>query len=468
MNSLGLGDPPSVERIARRVEANPTVGFKLDADISWTAEIVRELAGLDCVRTVDFKGRYGFEVEDVDALVAMYRAVLDAFPAALLEDPHDLPEIDAVLEPVRDRVSFDAPIARVSDITTRTINVKPSRIGGLRPLFEIYEHCAQHGIAMYGGGMGELGIARGQIELLASLFHPDARQRRRAVGVQRPRARPTGCRRARSSRPRSSRPASAGADGSGGVGQVRVGAPGARLRARRPVISSSSACAAASSSVSRSPRQLAELGKRASVRARAGADPQVLGDRAAQAQLGLVGAAERVREPCEEVLRPSRCRCRRGRRPGTAARSARASRRASSAASRSPSRVAASARYAEHVPVEAGGQLRRRRRPSARAAPARAGPGRPGPRRSGRPRPASDHGSAEAAACSTKLVAVESSAGARGPRARSRAGRAPATAPSGRRPRPASASASRPSASASAQRPSSCASVERQSGTYQR
>ena len=27
---------------------------------------------------------------------------------------------------------------------------------------------------MYGGGMGELGVARGQIELLAALFHPDA------------------------------------------------------------------------------------------------------------------------------------------------------------------------------------------------------------------------------------------------------------------------------------------------------
>ena len=104
----------------------------------------------------------------------MYRAVLDAFPSALLEDPHDLPEIDAVLEPVRDRVAFDAPITRVSDITTRVINVKPSRIGGLRPLFEIYEHCAANGIAMYGGGMGELGIARGQVELLASMFHPDA------------------------------------------------------------------------------------------------------------------------------------------------------------------------------------------------------------------------------------------------------------------------------------------------------
>jgi hypothetical protein len=174
VNSLGLGDPPSVDGIARRVALNPTVGFKLDAEISWTPEIVGELASLDRVRTVDFKGRYGFEVDDVDALAAMYRAVLDAFPEALLEDPHDLPEIDAVLEPVRDRVAFDAPITRVSDITTSTINVKPSRIGGLRPLFEIYEHCEANGIAMYGGGMGELGIARGQVELLASLFHPDA------------------------------------------------------------------------------------------------------------------------------------------------------------------------------------------------------------------------------------------------------------------------------------------------------
>jgi hypothetical protein len=75
---------------------------------------------------------------------------------------------------VIERVSFDAPIARASDITTRTINVKPSRIGSLRALLEIYEHCGHHGIRMYGGGMGEQGIARGQIELLASLFHPDS------------------------------------------------------------------------------------------------------------------------------------------------------------------------------------------------------------------------------------------------------------------------------------------------------
>jgi hypothetical protein len=173
VNSLGLGDPASTAEIARRVAQNPTVGFKLDAAPDWTAEIARELAALGCVATVDFKGRYGLEVEDEAALVAMYRAVLAAFPDALLEDPHELPEVEALLEPVRGRLSFDAPILRAADITTPTINVKPSRIGGLAPLFAIYEWCAAHDVAMYGGGMGEVGVGRGQVELLAALFHPD-------------------------------------------------------------------------------------------------------------------------------------------------------------------------------------------------------------------------------------------------------------------------------------------------------
>jgi L-alanine-DL-glutamate epimerase-like enolase superfamily enzyme len=175
VNSLGLGDPPSAAGIAARFARNPTVGFKLDAAAAWNEAIVAELAALGCVETVDFKGRYGLEVEDEAALVAMYGVVLAAFPSALLEDPHELDAVEALLEPVRDRVSFDAPIHRVGDIgATRTINVKPSRIGGLRPLLEIYAFCAAGGVAMYGGGMGELGIGRGQIELLAALFHPDA------------------------------------------------------------------------------------------------------------------------------------------------------------------------------------------------------------------------------------------------------------------------------------------------------
>ena len=170
VNSLGLGDDPSTDTIARRLDLYPSVGFKLDAAPNWSPEIIEMLAGTGMVRTIDFKGRYGMEVADEDALGVLYDAVLEAFPDAIIEDPHE-----QFMDRVEGRrVSFDAPVTRVEDITTEIINVKPSRIGSLRPLFEIYAHGAAEGLLMYGGGMGELGPARRQIQLLASLFHPDS------------------------------------------------------------------------------------------------------------------------------------------------------------------------------------------------------------------------------------------------------------------------------------------------------
>jgi hypothetical protein len=169
VNSLGLGDDPSTDTIVRRLELYPTVGFKLDAAPNWSPEIIDTLAGTGMVRIIDFKGRYGIPVADVAALGVMYDAVLEAFPEAILEDPHEqfMDHLDGR------RVSFDAPVTRVEDITTEIVNIKPSRIGHLRSLFAIYAHGEAEGLLMYGGGMGELGPARRQIQLLASMFHPD-------------------------------------------------------------------------------------------------------------------------------------------------------------------------------------------------------------------------------------------------------------------------------------------------------
>lgn len=169
VNSFGLGETPSCDGVRARLKLYPSVGFKLDAAPAWTRGLIEELAGTGAVRTVDFKGRYGLEVEGDFAPV--YEAVLELLPEALIEDPHEEFAGDLPAE----RVSYDAPIKRVADIgSTRTVNIKPSRIGGLRPLLEIYEHCEANGIAMYGGGMGELGPARRQVQLLAAIFHPDA------------------------------------------------------------------------------------------------------------------------------------------------------------------------------------------------------------------------------------------------------------------------------------------------------
>ena len=55
----------------------------------------------------------------------------------------------------------------------RVVNIKPCRTGSLRRLLALYARGEADGLLMYGGGMGELGVARGQIQLLASLFHPD-------------------------------------------------------------------------------------------------------------------------------------------------------------------------------------------------------------------------------------------------------------------------------------------------------
>ncbi len=179
VNSLGLGEPPSVEPVRRRLARSPGVRFKLDAVATWSPALIDEVAATGTVDTIDFKGHYGLDVKDPEALGALYDGVLAAFPDAYLEDPHDLPEIARRLSDHLGRVSYDAPIHGAEDIgatplAARVVNVKPSRIGSLRALFEVYARCARERRPMYGGGMGELGVGRGQIELLAALFHADA------------------------------------------------------------------------------------------------------------------------------------------------------------------------------------------------------------------------------------------------------------------------------------------------------
>ena len=53
----------------------------------------------------------------------------------------------------------------------KTVNVKPSRLGGLESLCAAYDYCEQHGIGAYGGGQTELG-GRDHIQYLAATSTP--------------------------------------------------------------------------------------------------------------------------------------------------------------------------------------------------------------------------------------------------------------------------------------------------------
>ncbi|MBJ7330675.1 MAG: hypothetical protein JHC95_12320 [Solirubrobacteraceae bacterium] len=179
VNSFGLGDPPAIDKVANRRALQPTVGFKLDVAPSWTQEIMDRIAAVEGVATIDFKGKYDLEVEDEAALLAMYERTVATFTEAVFEDPHDHPAVLELLTPIAERVSYDAPITSVESIgelpiAVQIVNVKPCRVGRLQELSRLYAHCESAGIQMYNGGMGELGVGRGQAQLLAALFHPDA------------------------------------------------------------------------------------------------------------------------------------------------------------------------------------------------------------------------------------------------------------------------------------------------------
>jgi L-alanine-DL-glutamate epimerase-like enolase superfamily enzyme len=176
--SLRLGEPATVAPLRLRLDTYPTLRFKLDPTPSWDDALVAQLVETGAVDSVDLKGLYVGSVVDNPPDPVLYRRVAEAFPDAWIEDPAIDVDTWPVLEPYQDRITWDANIHSVDDITglpfpPKMVNVKPSRLGGLRPLFKAYEYCEANDIMMYGGGQFELGVGRGHIQYLAAIFHPD-------------------------------------------------------------------------------------------------------------------------------------------------------------------------------------------------------------------------------------------------------------------------------------------------------
>jgi hypothetical protein len=173
----GEDSPSSIDQLRRKLDPYPGLRFKLDPTNDWTDGLIAQLVETGAVDSLDLKGFYKGTTVDVETDPELYRKLIEAFPGAWLEDPDVTEETRPLLEPVRDRLTWDAPIHSIADIEAlpwppRMVNVKPSRIGGLRDLCETYDYCAERGIDAYGGGQWELSIGRSHIQLLAALFHP--------------------------------------------------------------------------------------------------------------------------------------------------------------------------------------------------------------------------------------------------------------------------------------------------------
>ncbi len=175
--STRVDDLPGVARLRALRGRDPALRFKLDPAPSWNAELLAELVSLAGVDVVDMKGLYSNATVAMEPEPVLYRRVFEALPDAWIEDPALTDDTAELLERHRERITWDVPIGSVSDIEAlpwppRHLNLKPARFGSLGNLFDTYDYCAAKGIGAYGGGMFEQGPGRGQLQYLASLFHP--------------------------------------------------------------------------------------------------------------------------------------------------------------------------------------------------------------------------------------------------------------------------------------------------------
>jgi hypothetical protein len=176
--STRIADSSGLAALRELRGTDAALRFKLDATTSWDHALLAELASLAAVEVVDMKGLYRNATVAMEPDPDLYRRVFEALPDAWVEDPAVADDTIELLDRHRERITWDEPIRSVRDIEAlpwppALLNLKPARFGSVARLFETYDYCQAQGISAYGGGMFEQGPGRGQLQYLASLFHPD-------------------------------------------------------------------------------------------------------------------------------------------------------------------------------------------------------------------------------------------------------------------------------------------------------
>ena len=198
----GFGDDGASPRPSRSASGStkyPGLEFKLDPENDWDEELIAEIAEIAPVAGArpegHVPGHAGRRRDRPGALPRGRRDVprrLPRGPRPQRRDPRGTRAAPTTGSPGTRRCTR-SPTSR--SWPASAINSKPSRFGSLEELLAIYEYCDQNGIAIYGGGQGELQCGRGQIQYLASLFHAGRRRttwRRPATTTPRcPRGMPT-------------------------------------------------------------------------------------------------------------------------------------------------------------------------------------------------------------------------------------------------------------------------------------
>ena len=141
----------------------PGASLKVDVDPAWSDDVWRGLGATGRVAILDWKGG-----GDANA----YARALAWLPDVLHEDP-----AEPYPTGIADHVSLDAAITEPSaldGVAPAACSLKPARMGSLLDVLRTAARCERRDIAIYVGGMFEVGVGRRQLRDLASVLCPDA------------------------------------------------------------------------------------------------------------------------------------------------------------------------------------------------------------------------------------------------------------------------------------------------------
>jgi hypothetical protein len=152
--------------VARAADERPDVDLKIDVDPAWDDATFGALGALGRVAVLDFKGA---------GTVADHERAHDAMPRAVIEDPGAGAGWSRSL---RRRLSFDAAVTSAAaldalPVRPAAVNLKPARMGGVLEALSCAARCHEARIAIYVGGMFEVGPGRAQLATLAALLCPE-------------------------------------------------------------------------------------------------------------------------------------------------------------------------------------------------------------------------------------------------------------------------------------------------------
>ncbi|GGM32911.1 o-succinylbenzoate synthase [Paraliobacillus quinghaiensis] len=174
---VSIGLQPSVKQLLNVIETKLAKGYtrvKLKIKPGNDVELVRAVrkAFPEIPLMVDANSAY--QLSDIKTLQQ-----LDQFNLQMIEQPlanDDFVEHASLQQQLQTPICLDESIHTYSDVQTaialescKIINVKMSRVGGIKNVQDIEDYAAKNGIALWCGGMLEAGVGRAHSLAIASL-----------------------------------------------------------------------------------------------------------------------------------------------------------------------------------------------------------------------------------------------------------------------------------------------------------